>query len=235
MSAKVGVVLSGCGVFDGSEIHEAVSILIALDRAGASAVCMAPAGNQSSTVDHLTKKPAVETRDILRESARIARGKICDIAQVNASELDALVFPGGFGAAKNLSTFASDGINCRVNDHVKRLVLEMHAAGKPIGWACISPVVAAKTFAEAGIKVKLTIGTDPATAQAIEKMGAVHQQTTPTGIVVDADNHLVSTPCYMNDVGPWTVYQGAENMVRQVLNLAQTHPPTARVEDAARM
>jgi enhancing lycopene biosynthesis protein 2 len=234
MPAKVGVVLSGCGVFDGSEIHEAVSTLIALDRAGAEAICMAPAGNQFSTVDHLTKNTTAESRDILRESARIARGKIRDMADVNADELDALIFPGGYGAAKNLSTFASDGAHCKVNDQVKRLVLEMHAAAKPIGWACISPVVAAKIFAEAGIKVKLTIGTDADTAQAIEKMGAVHQQTTPTGIIIDAENHLVSTPCYMNDVGPWTVFQGVENMVRQVLNLIESRPNAGRLENAAR-
>src|SRR2546430_2845880 len=144
MSAKVGVVLSGCGVIDGSEIQEAVSILIALDRRGAQMICMAPNTNQTEVTNHLTKKPDPHPRNILEESARIARRKIRDLATVKAADLDALVFPGGFGAAKNLSNFASAGANCTVHPEVQRLVSDMHAAKKPIGLACIAPVLAAK-------------------------------------------------------------------------------------------
>jgi enhancing lycopene biosynthesis protein 2 len=218
-SPKVGLVLSGCGVFDGSEIHESVACLIALDRRGAQTICMAPNIPQAGVTNHAVKQPAAnQTRNVLEESARIARGKIRDIATVQASELDALVFPGGFGAAKNLSDFASKGANCTVNPQVQRLVSEMHAAGKPIGLACIAPVLAARILGKHS--PKLTIGTDKGTADAIQSMGGKHVNTDPTGVCTDEDNRLVTTPCYMNDVGPWTVFQGVEKMVEEVLRLA---------------
>jgi enhancing lycopene biosynthesis protein 2 len=218
MAIRVGVVLGGCGVFDGSEIHEAVSILIALDRRGASIQCMAPDVEQ--TIDHVTKKPASPARNVLRESARIARGKIIPIEQAKPDELDALVFPGGYGAVKNLCTFAMDGVQCKVNPHVERLVSQMHAAKKPIGAACIAPVLLAKVLGGKGAQPKLTIGTDAKTASALEEMGARHVETGPVEICQDEENRLVTTPCYMNDVGPWTVFQGAERMVEEVLKMA---------------
>jgi len=219
MAVRVGVVLSGCGVFDGSEIHEAVSVLIALDKRGAAIICMAP-DIQAPATNHLTRQPDKQARRVLEESARIARGKIRDIATVKADELDALMFPGGFGAAKNLCTFATDGPACKVNPHVQRLILEMHKAGKPIGLACIAPVIAARVLGEAGARPTVTIGTDPGTAGAVRAMKAEHRDTGPTDICVDQANRLVTTPCYMNDVGPWTVFQGADKMVEKVLEMA---------------
>jgi enhancing lycopene biosynthesis protein 2 len=217
---KVAVILSGCGVFDGSEIHEAVACLIALDRRGAQIICAAPNIPQAAVMNHATKQPAGgQSRNVLEESARIARGKIRDVATLQASELDALVFPGGFGAAKNLSDFASKGAACTVNPQVQRLVSDMHAAQKPIGLACIAPVLAARILGRHA--PQLTIGTDKATADAINSMGGKHVTTDPTGVVVDEQNRLVTTPCYMNDVGPWTVVQGVEKMVEQVLKLAE--------------
>jgi enhancing lycopene biosynthesis protein 2 len=217
---KVGVVLSGCGVFDGSEIHEAVACLIALDRRGAQIVCLAPNIPQAGVINHATKSPEpAQRRNVFEESARIARGKIRDVASVNAGELDALVFPGGFGAAKSLSDFASKGAACTVNADVARLVTDMHSAKKPIGLACIAPVLAAKILGRH--QPQLTIGTDRGTADAINSMGGRHVNTDPIGVVVDETNRLVTTPCYMNDVGPWTVFQGVEKMVEQVLKLAQ--------------
>lgn len=218
MSARVGVILSGCGYLDGTEIHEAVSILIALDRRGAEIVCMAPDVEQAGVVNHNGRKPAGEKRNVLAESARIARGKIRDIAQVKAADLDALIFPGGFGAAKNLSTFAAQGADCTVNDQVARLTTAVHKEKKPIGLACIAPVIAAKLLGSQG--PTLTIGCDPGTAAAIEKMGAHHQNVAPTEICVDHEQRLVTTPCYMNDVGPWVVFQGAEKLVEEVLRMA---------------
>jgi enhancing lycopene biosynthesis protein 2 len=216
--AKVGVVLSGCGVFDGTEITEAVSVLVALDKRGAEIVCMAPNKAQSGVVNHLTKEPDAHARNVMEESARIARGKVKDLATVRAADLDALIFPGGFGAAKNLSDFASKGANCIVHPEVRRVVEEMHAAGKPIGLACIAPVLAAKILGTRS--PQLTIGTDKGTADAIKSMGGEHVNTDPTGVCVDERNRLVTTPCYMNDVGPWVVYQGAEKMVEEVLRMA---------------
>jgi enhancing lycopene biosynthesis protein 2 len=218
MAARVGVVLSGCGFMDGTEIHEAVSILIALDRRGAQIMCIAPQIPQRDVVNHASKKAEAETRNVLVESARIARGKIMDIASVSASDLEALIFPGGFGAAKNLSSFAVDGANCTVNKDVEQLIRAMHAARKPIGLACIAPVIAAKVLGDK--HPKLTIGSDHATANAINQMGGEHHVVGETDIVVDEENRLVSTPCYMNNVGPWTVYQGAEKLVEEVLRMS---------------
>ena len=217
---RIGVILSGCGVFDGSEIHEAVSILISLDRRGAKTTCMAPGIPQAGTTNHLTKQPEPQPRRVLDEAARIARGAIRDMATVKADELDALVFPGGFGAVKNLCTFANDGPNCKVNNQVERLLLEMHAARKPIGLACIAPVLAARVFGSKNLRPVLTIGTDRGTADAIVAMNAEHQNTGQTDVCIDEANRLVTTPCYMNNVGPWVVYQGADKMGEEVMRLA---------------
>jgi enhancing lycopene biosynthesis protein 2 len=220
MGMNVGVILSGSGVFDGSEIHEAVSILLALDRRGATILCMAPNIPQTQVINHLTNKPEKQQRNVLEESARIARGKIQDLANVKAEDLDAVIFPGGFGAAKNLCSFATKNTDATVDENVKRLLIEMHDAKKPIGLACIAPVIAAKVFGAMNLKPKLTIGNDPAVADAINKMGGEHHEVGPAEIFIDEANRIVTTPCYMNDVGPWTVYQGAEKMVEEVLRLA---------------
>jgi enhancing lycopene biosynthesis protein 2 len=220
MPMKVALVLSGSGVFDGSEIHEAVSILLALDRRGATILYAAPNIPQAEVINHLTKKSKKEQRNVLEESARIARGNIADLSMIKAADIDAVIFPGGFGAAKNLSDFAVNGAISTVNEEVKRLLIEMHEAKKPIGLACISPVIAARVFGELNLKPKLTIGTDPIIAAAINQMGAEHHDVGPIEICVDEINRLVSTPCYMNDVGPWTIYQGSEKLVEEVLRLA---------------
>jgi enhancing lycopene biosynthesis protein 2 len=219
MAIRAGVLLSGCGVFDGSEIHEAVSILIALDRKKAEIICIAPNMPQAEVISHRKKAPEPAARNVLEESARIARGKIRDLAEVRAGDLDALFFPGGFGAAKNLSDFAKSGANCKVHPDVTRLMRDVHAAKKPIGLACIAPVLAAKVFGTAGIKTRLTVGTDPGVAGAINSMGGEHCNTGPTDVCIDEANRIVTTPCYMNDVGPWTVFQGAEKMVDVVLKM----------------
>ncbi|HTL31133.1 MAG TPA: hypothetical protein VL282_18015, partial [Tepidisphaeraceae bacterium] len=147
-------------------------------------------------------------------------GKIKDLKKITADDLDALVLPGGFGAAKNLCTFAKDGAEATVQPDVERLFKEMHAAKKPIGLACISPVIAARVFGAMKLHPKLTIGSDSSTADAINAMGGVHHNVGPVDAHVDEDNRLVSTPCYMNDVGPWIVFQGAERLVEEVLRLA---------------
>lgn len=232
MALQIGVVLSGCGFLDGSEIIESVSVLIAVDRRGAEAVCMAPLGNQAEVINHLTKQLTGQTRDILSESARIARGKIRDIAEVMPAELDALVFPGGFGAAKNLSTFAVDRQNCTVNKDVERLIVAMHQEQKPIGLACIAPCLAAAVLGRIGAHPHLTIGSDPSIAADLESMGAVHHPVGPTEAHVDRDNKLVSTACYMNDVGPWTVFSGAEQMVEQVIRMTGDRSAAIRAQTA---
>src|SRR6058998_875320 len=141
MAKKIGVVLSGCGVMDGSEIHESVLTLLAIDRAGGEAVCMAPNIKQHHVINHLTGEESKgEARNVLTESARIARGKVRDVAGVKASEVDALIFPGGYGAAKNLCDYAFKGPGCSVYPDVAQLANDVHAAGKPIGVVCVAPV-----------------------------------------------------------------------------------------------
>lgn len=217
---KVGVVLSGCGVYDGSEIHEAVITLLALDRLGATAVCMAPNIEQEQVVNHRTGKLAEEVRNVLDESARIARGKVLDIAKVKAADLDALVLPGGFGAAKNLSNFASAGSNARVEPNVGRLLREMHKARKPIAALCISPTVVAAALRDDRAGIKLTIGSDEATAKAIVEMGSKHVVCPVDEIRVDEEQRIVSSPAYMYDARISEVATGIERAMKELVRLA---------------
>ena len=214
--AKVGVLLSGCGVFDGTEIHEAVLTLLALDRAGAEIVCMAPNVEQAHVINHLTQEVTAEKRNVLVESARIARGEIKDLKDVQAGDLDALIRPGGFGAAKNLSDFAFKGPEATVHPEVKRLLNDLAAAGKPIGAICIAPVVLALALGKL-CRPELTIGNDPGTAQAIEAAGAKHVARAVDEIHIDAANNLVSTPAYMLGPGIADIAPGIEKLVAAVL------------------
>ena len=216
--AKVGVVLSGCGFKDGAEIHESVATLLALAKRGAEVVCMAP-DVDLEVVDHRTGEPTGETRNVLTESARIARGEIQDIKDVQAGDLDALIFPGGFGAAKNLCTFATAGEQAEVNEDVARLVKEVHAAGKPIGAICIAPTLIAACF-RGEPATTLTIGNDAGTAAALEAMGASHQDCAVTECVVDTEQKLVTTPAYMLGQNVAEVTEGIDKAVEAVLGMA---------------
>lgn len=196
--ARVGVVLSGCGVKDGAEIHESVLTLLALSRRGATAVCCAPDVAQRDVVNHLTGEVARgETRNVLVESARIARGDVRDVASVKAADVDALVFPGGFGAAKNLCSFATDGAKATVHPGVARLVREVHAAGKPIAAICIAPALIAACLRDGKEKAVLTIGNDPGTAKALQAMGQSHEACPVDRFVVDRERKIITTPAYM--------------------------------------
>ena len=216
---RVGVVLAGCGVFDGAEIQEAVLTLYALDRAEVDVTVMAPNVDQMHVIDHGKGAPEEgATRNVLTESARIARGEIVDMATVTAGDLDALIFPGGFGAAKNLCTFAVDGPNCSVNGEVDRLVKEMAVAKKPQGFICIAPAIAAKVLGELG--PKLTIGTDADTAAGIGALGATHVDCAVDDIVTDETHLIVSTPAYMLGPSIAQVAKGIDKLVAKVLSLA---------------
>jgi len=218
MAKQIGVLLSGCGVFDGTEIHEAVLTLLFLDRAGARIVCMAPDVDQHHVVNHLLQKDNDERRNALVESARIARGDIRALHEVQAEDLDALILPGGFGAAKNLSDFAFKGSEARVHPDVERIIRAMAAAQKPIGAICIAPAVVARVLSDRAPLV--TIGNDVGTARAIEVMGARHADRLVEEICVDPDNRLVTTPAYMLGPGIKDVARGIEKLVAKVLEMA---------------
>lgn len=220
--ATIGVLLSGCGVYDGSEIHEAVLALLALDRAGAEIVCMAPE-MEFEVVDHRRGEPTGERRNVLVESARIARGEIRDLATVTAAELDGLILPGGFGAAKNLSDFAVNGPAATVRPDVERLLRELAAAGKPIGAICIAPATVVRALADR--EPEVTVGNDVGTAAAIVRMGGRHHVRTVDQIWVDEKNRLVTTPAYMLGPGIKEVAAGIEKLVLEVVRLAgRPHP-----------
>ena len=215
---KIGVILAGCGVYDGSEIHEAVLTLLALDRAGADAICFAPDTEQLHVINHLKGEVADgEKRNVLVESARIARGNISDLKKMDPSSLDALIIPGGFGAAKNLCDYAVKGASFDVDPNVTRAVQSIHRAGKPLGFMCISPVIAARLLGSE--QVELTIGNDSATATDIESLGARHLDRRVDEIVVDMKHKVVSTPAYM--LGPTIseVAKGIDALVSKVLEL----------------
>jgi enhancing lycopene biosynthesis protein 2 len=216
---KIAVCLSGCGVHDGAEIHESVLTLLAIDQAGAKAVCCAPDVAQAGVVNHFSQKPDSVPRNVLVESARIARGDIKNLRDVKAADIDALIFPGGFGAAKNLCTFASDGANCTVNTDVERLVGDMLAAKKPIGAICIAPALLARIVGKKDLHPKLTIGSDAGTAAAINQMGAQHCNCAVTEHVVDEAHKIVSTPAYMLGKGPAEVFEGIRKLVHDVIRL----------------
>ena len=215
---KIGVVLSGCGVRDGSEIHEAVCALLAIDQAGAEAVCMAP-DSELNEINHCTMEPTGSQRKVLVESARIARGNIKDIAGITAADLDAVVFPGGFGAALNLCDFAQKGAAATVIPQVSRLVKEMHAAQKPIGAICIAPALIAAILGKE-VGPTLTIGTDPGTAAEVEKTGAKHQDCSPVDCVIDQANKVVSTPAYMLAGRISEIYEGISKCIKAVVAMA---------------
>jgi len=216
---KIGVLLSGCGVFDGSEIHESVLTLLFLDRAGAEVICMAPNVDQHHVIDHLTQQPTEEKRNVLAESARIARGNIKDLKDVDASHMDGLIIPGGFGAAKNLSDFAFKGAEAKVLPEVQKLLEGLLKANKPVGAICIAPATLTKALSDKNVEV--TIGSDAQTAATIESMGGKHQVCTVDMIHFDQSNKVVSTPAYMLGPGIKDVAQGIEKLVNKVLELAR--------------
>jgi enhancing lycopene biosynthesis protein 2 len=218
MGKKVGVLLSGCGVYDGSEIHEAVLTLLFLDRAGAEIICMAPDMPQRHVINHITNEEMDEKRNVLLESARIARGDIRNLKDVVAGELDALIIPGGFGAAKNLSNFAEKGPEAEVHPEVKRLLAEMTDAGKPVGAICIAPATLTKALS--GKDPEVTIGNDTGTASAITTMGGIHHDCTVDMIHVDDKNRIVTTPAYMLGPGIKDVAVGIENLIEKVMSMA---------------
>jgi enhancing lycopene biosynthesis protein 2 len=213
---RIGVILSGCGVYDGSEIHEAVLALLAIERAGAEAICMAPDIQQMHVINHFNgQTESGQQRSVLSESARIARGKVVDVATVSVQDIDGLVIPGGYGAAKNLCDFAVKGAACTVQPDVEQLIRDMVDKGKPVAAICIAPAVLAKALQ--GYAPRLTIGNDPDTVAALTAMGAQHVDCPVDGIVVDEKNRLISTPAYMLARDIAEAATGIEKAVQQLL------------------
>ncbi|CAG35588.1 isoprenoid biosynthesis glyoxalase ElbB [Desulfotalea psychrophila] len=214
---KIAVILSGCGHLDGSEIHEATMSLWAIHSHGCDYHCFAPDIDQLHVINHLNGEETGESRNVLVESARIARGKISDLNQFKAEDYDALIIPGGFGAAKNLSDYFSAGVNCQVNPEVKKAIIDMHQAKKPIGALCIAPMLLARLISG----VEITLGQDPISHQNAEKMGASTQTTDHGQIVIDRKNLVVSTPCYMLDARVDQIGAGADALMTEIVEMME--------------
>ena len=210
---KFAVVLSGCGVFDGAEIHEATLTMLAIMKQGAQYEIFAPDIPQHHVINHITGEEMDESRNVLLESARIARGQIKDLKQYDPNNFDAIIFPGGFGAAKNLCDFAFKGADCTVNSDVEKAIINTTGKNKPIGALCISPVIMAKLFGD----IEVTIGQDQGTAEAVEKMGATHTKTNHGEVIIDEKNNVFTTPCYMLDANILDIAKGASNIVKVML------------------
>lgn len=215
---KIAVILSGCGVYDGSEIYETVVTLLQIAEKGAEYQCMAPNTTQMHVINHLTGEVAEgESRNVLVEAARLARGEVIDLATADVADYDALIIPGGFGAAKNLSDFAVTGADCQVNPDVIRFTQAMHQAGKPVGLICIAPAMTPILFGEGAT---CTIGNDADTAAAIEAMGGRHQNCGVSEIVIDAERKLITTPAYMLAGSITEAASGIRKLVDQVIEIA---------------
>lgn len=216
---KVAVVLSGCGFLDGAEIHESVSVLIHLSRHGAAIWCFAP-DIPLDAVNHATGKPMEQKRNVLVEAARIARGKIQPITALKAADFDAVVFPGGFGAAKNLCNFAEAGAACHIQPDVERVVKDFHNAKKPVGMCCIAPVIGAKVLGKksGGPGVTVTLGEEGGASQAVAAMGSTHVVKPVTQSLVDEAHSLFTSPAYMyGDAKPHEVFDGIGAMIAQLM------------------
>ena len=220
MSKKIAVILSGSGVFDGSEIYESVITLLCLDKAGAQVQCFAPDIQQMHVINHFTGDVVEdESRNVLAEAARLVRGDIKDLAQANMVDFDAVIIPGGFGAAKNLCDFAVKGSAFLLNKELKRFVQAVHQAKKPVGAMCIAPAMVGKLFGEG---VRFTIGDDKSTAEAIEATGAIHEVCSVNDICIDDKNLLVTTPAYMLASNISEAAVGVEKLVQAVLAMIKT-------------
>ncbi len=217
---RVGLVLSGCGVYDGSEIHETVLTLLALERAGAEVICFAPDKMQPVVINHFSGKEMPEKRNMLVESARLTRGAVHPLSEANADRLDALIVPGGFGAVRNLSDIAIKGIQGEVDADLRQLTRQIHKQNKAIGFICIAPALLPKLI-DTPEPLRLTIGTDSDTAEMIDDMGAIHVVCPVDDIVVDAENKVVTTPGYMLATSLSELAKGIDKLVSRVLQLCE--------------
>ncbi|CCW30632.1 Enhancing lycopene biosynthesis protein 2 [Xenorhabdus nematophila F1] len=215
---SVAIILSGCGVYDGSEIHESVLTMLSLSRFGAKVSFFSPDALQHHVINHLNGEEKSETRNIMEESARITRGNIQPLSEVDVNALDALIIPGGFGAAKHLCNFAFKGSDCIINKELLSVVQAMHQQGKPMGFMCISPVMVPKML---GKPIKVTIGNDPETAAQIAQMGGIHVECPVDDIVVDFENKIVTTPAYMLAESLSQAEKGIDKLIKKILEMIE--------------
>jgi enhancing lycopene biosynthesis protein 2 len=216
---KAAVVLAGCGVFDGAEIHEAVMTLYAIDKMGGTYQVFAPNVKQHHVINHISGEAMNEARNVLTEAARIARGKIKALTEYRVADFDALIFPGGFGVAKNLCTYAVDGTDCHVDRVVEAAIRDTHRAGKPIGALCISPVLITRVLGD----VTVTIGNDPSTTTNITSMGGRHEIKRHGEVSIDKKNRIVTSPAYMLNATITDIARDAEEVIKAIKKMVENN------------
>ncbi|MDY5969057.1 MAG: isoprenoid biosynthesis glyoxalase ElbB [Bacteroidales bacterium] len=216
MMKKVAIILSGCGNRDGSELQETLSLMLALDRNGLAYQCFAPKG-EIRVASYLKEGDTGEKRDMPEESARIARGNLKVLTDYTPADYDALALPGGMGAARNLSSYAFDGEKMTVEPSVEQAILATHDAGKPVLAMCIAPMVLAKTLGK--YDVILTLGGQNDAARTAQTLGAQTRVCGPTDVCHDTKNRVLTTPAYMVATSISEIFEGAENMVRALLEI----------------
>jgi enhancing lycopene biosynthesis protein 2 len=214
---KFAVILAGCGVYDGSEIHEATSVLISIKKHGGDYVCFSLDKPQFHVINHKTQEPVEEVRNVLIESARISRGEIKNIEEYNPVDFDVLIFPGGFGVAKNFFTFAKDGPNCDIDEKIQSIILSTHNAGKYIGAMCVATGLIVRAFKDSKIRIKVTGGNDEGLVDAIDKMGGQNIRCKVSEYVLDKENRIVTTPAYNSAKNIYEVLQGSEAMITAIM------------------
>lgn len=213
---NIAIILSGCGVFDGSEIYESVCTFLALEKVGAAYQCFAPNISQAKVVNHITGESMNESRNVLVESARLARGNVQDLTELNVNDFDALIFPGGFGAASSLSDFAEKGADCTVIPAIEKVIKAFSDAQKSVGFICITPTIAAKVYAD---NLQCSVGNDSETSKALALMGANPQECTVDDIIVDTKHKVVSTPAFMLGQNISEVAAGIEKLVNAIVTM----------------
>ncbi|MEA1874541.1 MAG: isoprenoid biosynthesis glyoxalase ElbB [Bacteroidota bacterium] len=214
MKKKIAVILAGNGVYDGSEIHETTMAMYAIAKNDMEYMCFAPNIPHAHVINHLTGEEMNESRNVLVEAARLARGQVKDLKQLNVDEYDAILIPGGFGAAKNLCDFAFKGDAMTVLPELEEIIKAFHKKQKPIGALCIAPTIIAKVLG-----AKVTIGTDTETAKAIVSMGGVHEEKSTIDITIDEKNKIVTNPCYMSATNIYEIGEGSEACVEAMKGL----------------
>lgn len=218
---NAAVILGGCGRMDGSEVHESVCTLLSLDKRGVEIHMFAPDIPQTETINHLNNEKSKDTRNVLVEAARIARGNVKDIKVANIQDYDAVFVPGGNGIAKNLFSYAIDGPDFHVHPDVERFLVEGLRAQKPMGFICIAPVLLAKVAGKIGLKVRVTIGNDENVSKTIASLNGIHENCPVSGIVVDEQHQLVTTPAYMLAKRISEVAEGIDHLVEKTLSFVK--------------
>lgn len=225
---KYAVLLHGCGVYDGTEIHEAVCTLLAIAQAGHEYQCIAPDVAQYHVIDHTTGNEMKESRNVLVESARIARGDVKRVDEINVADYAGLVMPGGFGTAKNITTWAFNGPAGEIEPKTRKLILGFAEARKPIAALCMSPTTLAKAFEGTQFMAHLTVGStaEPspydigAISEGMESIGAVAEMKTVREIAVDEELKIITAPCYMMEANIVEVYENTRQAIAELIRLS---------------